>query len=509
MTPEELVEKRTLCKNDPIFLAQSLGYDMEEDPHGEFFRVLGDPNKKKKLGLWPRGTFKSSCVVVEVVRRILNDPDIRILVMQSTIKLTKGWVSEIKSHFDGTNPNSKLPEWFGDFCGPRLGTTDAFTVPARRRKHLKEETVTAASPQAVTTGQHYGLLVFDDLVTANNFRNIEQLDKLWNQYNHFTPLLDPGGEILVTGTRYSHADIYGRILAQKDDTWAITIKECWKPDGTLLFQQRLARDGKRMIGFTDELLQQIRLEMDEEVFVPQYLNKIALGKDQLFPEELLLSAVRATKDNPEYPSSAPTIMYVDLSEGNKDSDNAVVAAGKRDARNRVWLQECVAGKFASAALADIVIVLFLKLRPISVIVEKQPGAVFFVDYVRNVAQQRGLFIPIDVDRTPKGKQKGAKHIRISALPGPLKKKNLFFCAGIADFGAFVEEFTQYPRGRYDDRADCVAMLYQTLTAGSSPQAISLTAAGTASRLPWIVEAVSSSPAQTEAKSSPLGGWFVG
>jgi hypothetical protein len=481
---------------------------MCEDVHRAFFDVL-QGKAKKKLCLWPRGHFKTSCVVVECVRRILREPDLRVLAMQATLKLTKGWVSEIRSHFDGRNANSRLPELFPEFCGQSLGDANAFTVPARKRGHLKEATVTAASPQAATTGQHYDLMLFDDLVTANNFRNIEQLDKLESQFDHFVPLLEPGGDVIVTGTRYSHADLYGRIIAKKSAEWEITIRECWNADGTLLFPERRTRDGKRTIGFSQELLANIQANTDPEMFVPQYLNKIALGKDQLFPEELLLSAVRATKDNPEYPASAPTIMYVDLSEGNKDSDNAVVAAGKRDARNRVWLQECVAGKFASAALADIVIVLFLKLRPISVIVEKQPGAVFFVDYVRNVAQQRGIFIPIDVDRTPKGKQKGAKHIRISALPGPLKKKQLFFCAGIADFGAFVEEFTQYPRGRYDDRADCVAMLYQTLTAGSSPQAISLTAAGTASRLPWIVEAVTSSPAQTEAKSSPLGGWFVG
>jgi hypothetical protein len=485
-----------------------LGYDMCEDVHRAFFDVLQGKGKKKKLCLWPRGHFKTSCVVVEAVRRILCDPDIRILAMQATIKLTKGWVHEIRSHF-GRNPLSRLPELFPEFCGENLGAADAFTVPARTRKHLKEATVTAASPQAVTTGQHYTLMLFDDLVNANNFRNVEQLDKLESQFYHFTPLLDPGGEIIVTGTRYSHADLYGRLIAKNDPAWEITIRECWNADGTLLFPERPTRDGKRKIGFSQELLAHIQATTDPEMFVPQYLNKIMLGKDQLFPEELMLSAVRATKDNPEYPASAPTIMYVDLSEGNKDSDNAVVAAGKRDARNRVWLLECVAGKFPSAQLADILISLFMKLRPIQVVVEKQPGAVHFVDYVRVVAQQRGIFIPIDVDRTPKGKQKGAKYIRISGLPGPIRRGQLFFCAGIADFGAFVEEFTQYPRGRYDDRADCVAMLYQTLTAGSSPQAISLTAAGTASRLPWIVEAVTSSPAQTEAKSSPLGGWFVG
>jgi hypothetical protein len=480
---------------------------MCEDVHRAFFDVLQGKEKKKKLCLWPRGHFKTSAVCVETVRRVLCDPDIRILAMQATIKLTKGWVSEIRSHFDGRNALSRLPELFPEFCAESLGTADAFTVPARTRKHLKEATVTAASPQAVTTGQHYTLMLFDDLVNANNFRNVEQLDKLESQFYHFTPLLDPGGEIIVTGTRYSHADLYGRLISKNDPSWQVTIRECWNADGTLLFPERPTRDGKRMIGFSQELLAQIQATTDPEMFVPQYLNKIMLGKDQLFPEELMLSAVRSTKDNPEYPASSPTILYVDLSEGNKDSDNAVVTAGKKDSRNRVWLLECMAGKFPSAQLADIVIAQHLRFRPQQIVVEKQPGAVFFVDYVRNVAQQRGLFIPIDVDRTPKGKQKGAKHIRISALPGPLKQKRLFFVAGISDFGALIEEATQYPRGRYDDRLDCIAMLYQTLTANAQMIPATLNAAGMPSKLPWFFNTPDAQPKQKE--DSPLGGFLLG
>jgi hypothetical protein len=506
VTAQEIVEARAKCKSDPIFLAQALGYDLCEDPHRAFFDALHS-QAKNKMCLWPRGHFKTSGVCVEAVQRILNDPDIRILAMQATIKLTKGWVSEIRSHFDGRNPKSRLPELFPEFCGQALGTADAFTIPARTRKHLKEATVTAASPQAITTGQHYTLMLFDDLVNANNFRNVEQLDKLESQFYHFLPLLDPGGEVMVTGTRYSHADLYARIIAKNlEGKWEVSIRECYKEDGSLLFPERTTRDGKRKIGFTKELLAQLERD-DPDMFTPQYLNRIMLGRDQLFPEELMLSAVRSTKDNPEYPAAAPTILYVDLSEGNKDSDNAVVTAGKKDSRNRVWLLECMAGKFPSAQLADIVIAQHLRFRPQQIIVEKQPGAVFFVEYVRNVAQQRGLFIPIDVDKTPKGKQKGAKHIRISALPGPLKRKQLFFVAGISDFGALIEEATQYPRGRYDDRLDCIAMLYQTLTANAQMIPATLNAAGMPSKLPWFFNTPDAQPKQKE--DSPLGGFLLG
>jgi hypothetical protein len=494
------------CKTDPIFLGQVLGYDMCEDVHRAFFDVL-QGKAKKKLCLWPRGHFKTSCVVVECVRRILCEPDLRVLAMQATLKLTKGWVSEIRSHFDGRNANSRLPELFDTFCGQSLGDANAFTVPARKRGHLKEATVTAASPQAATTGQHYDLMLFDDLVTANNFRNIEQLDKLESQFDHFVPLLEPGGDVIVTGTRYSHADLYGRIIAKKSPEWEITIRECWNADGTLLFPERRTRDGKRTIGFSQELLANIRANTDPEMFVPQYLNKIMMGKDQLFPEGLMMDAVKPTVKNPEYPASAPSTMYVDLSEGNKESDNAAVVVGKKDIRNRVWIQECVAGKFPGHQMADIVITLFLKFRPTQILVEKQPGAVYFVDFVRNIAQQRGMYIPIDVDKAPKGKQKGAKYIRISALPGPLKRKQLFFVAGIADFGALVEEATQYPRGRYDDRLDCIAMLYQTLTANAQMIPATLNAAGMPSKLPWFFNTPDAQPKQKE--DSPLGGFLLG
>jgi predicted phage terminase large subunit-like protein len=487
-------------------LGKVLGYDFQDDVHGDLFQTLKPGEKPNRLILWPRGHFKTSAVVVDIVQSVLNDENTRLMLMQATLKLTKGWVHEVASHFTGRNPNSKLIQLFPDYekiSGDAMG----FTVKARTRTHLKEHTITAASPKAVSTGQHYRALYADDLVNTGNFRNIELLDKLENEFYHFLPLIDPGGLVTVTGTRYSFADLYQRIIdknkQQKD--WEISIRECYKADGSLLFPERITKD-ERTIGFTEELLARYQAK-DPEFFAPQYLNKILVGASQLFTEEQMMGAVRHTLNNPEYPAASPSIMYIDLSEGKTESDNGVLAIGKKDARNRVWIQDCIAGKFPSAQFADMVIALYLKYRPQSILVEKQPGAGWFVDYVRTVTKQRGMYLPIDVDKTPKQKQKGAKHIRISALPGPIRRKELFFCAGISDFDDFVKEFTQYPRGRYDDRPDCIAMLYQTLTANAQMIPATLNAAGMPSKLPWFFNTPDAQPKQKE--DSPLGGFLLG
>lgn len=457
-------EAREKAKTDPIFLGEILGYDVQEDVHNDLFLALRS-GKDKRLILWPRGHFKTSCVVIEIVRRILNDPDIRVLVMQATLKLTKLWVKEIKSHFDGTNANSKLPILFPDFCKQNNPEWKAdafsFTVPARTRKHLAQATVTAASPRAVQTGQHYTLMCFDDLVNTANFRNVELLDKLESEFYHFLPLLDPGGDVIVTGTRYSFADIYARIIAKDRgvDEWEISIRGVYKADGSLLFPKRPVKDGSRYIGFTLELLASLKRD-DPEMFAPQYLNTAVASKDQLFPPTLLQGITKSTQD-PEYPKGAPCIFTIDLAEGKTAaSDSSVIAVGRVDVQGRVWIDDVVGGQLSPHALVLLIINLFMRHRPVRILIEKQAGAEFFVEFLRTIAREKGLNLPLDFLKS--SRQKDAKYLRIAALEGAFKQKRLFLLAGITDYPKVSEEFEQFPRGRHDDRPDCIAMLFSAL-----------------------------------------------
>lgn len=467
-------EAREKCLTDAIYLGRQLGYDVEENPHGELFQAL-DSSRDKKLVLWPRGHFKTSCIVIRIVQEILKDPDVRILVMQATLKLTKGWVREIRSHFDGSNQKSRLPELFPEFCGERRKLqADAFqfTVPARRRMHLKEATVTAASPRAINTGQHYTRMFFDDLVNALNFRNVELLDRLWSEFNHFLPLLDPGGSVFVTGTRYSHADLYARIIDNDKgaDDWEISVRECFvgpKKD-QLLFPERTTKDGRK-IGFTLELLAKLQRD-DPEMFGPQYLNRITYGKRQQFPQTLVLSAVKSATD-PHCPKNAPCVFMIDPSgfaEG-KNNDRAVVAVGSQDGLGRVWVRDVVGCTLSVSGFATVLLTLVVKYRPTVVMIEKVPGAEVLGELLRMFGESKGIYIPIDYYKS--GNKRAAKHIRISSLEGAFRNKTAFLLAGITDFEQLEQELTQYPLGRHDDRPDAVAMLVNYLNSNQPARAL--------------------------------------
>jgi predicted phage terminase large subunit-like protein len=494
VTSEERKVLRERCRKEPVFLAEQLGYDFISPHHAELLSVFlrhdgaapKDEGKrrlfdlsdiKNRLILWPRGHHKTTAVVIAIVQLILNYPDIRILIMQANLKLTRGWLTEIRSHFDGSNPKSRLTKIFPDF--ETKGTALQFTVPARQRKHLKEATVTAASPRAVSTGQHYDVFFADDLVHTGNFRNIELLDKLENEFSHFVPLIDPGGYTFVTGTRYHYADIYGRIIVRNTDgKWMVSAKPAYDDAGTLLFPECNTADGRR-IGFTRVLLDSIQRD-DPEVFAAQYLNKILVGKSQIFTEADLLSAVRPT-DHAEFPKSGPCFFAVDLAWSQKEySDQSVIAIGRVDVHGRMWILDVVGGTFSAAQLPLVILSLAAQYRPERVFIEKSPGCEFFLTYLQSVSQQKGMLLPVEAMKIPKTKD--GKFLRIAALERDLRDKRLFFTAGIHDFDQLVQEFTQFPKGRHDDRPDCVALLVNYVRQNVAPSALTLSPA---KREPWF------------------------
>src|SRR5690348_17894105 len=66
--------------------------------------------------LWPRGHYKTTAVVVAIVKAILNFPNIRILLMQGSVQVTETLLSQVLSHFTGEAWGSRFQELFPEFC---------------------------------------------------------------------------------------------------------------------------------------------------------------------------------------------------------------------------------------------------------------------------------------------------------------------------------------------------------------------------------------------------------
>lgn len=467
---------RERARRDKLYLAtEVLGYDFQPDVHAELFAQYPDwdaeksyfaaSDDKNSLTLWPRGHYKTTGVVVEAIQEILNYPDIRILLMQGTLKTTKNLLREIKSHFTGQAASSRLVEFFPEFCAEKLGTNESFTVTARKRKQLQQATVTVASPKAIKTGQHYDVGFFDDLVNDQNYRNPELLQKVQEDFDMAFPLIDPGGYRRVTGTRYTFGDLYETLLRRdseaktNDGKWKISVKDCWLGGGQPRFPQRTLANG-RLIGFTRELLLQIQRD-DPVMFASQYLNRpIAVGQ-QLFPEEKMLAAVIAPQDAP---ALSQAILFVDLASSTRSvvADDSVILAGKTDSLGRVYVVDGIGGHWTPLEFALHIIEMALKHRPLRVMIEKTSAATYFMAYLMTVCKEKGVVLPLDYITV--STQKDAKRLRVEATEGPIATKRLFFFAGLPCWEKMFAQYTKFPKAPYghDDYPDTVGLMLQEL-----------------------------------------------
>lgn len=414
-----------------------------------------DKEQKDRLILWPRGHHKTTSVVVEAIQLILNYPDIRIALMQSTIKNTYGLLGEIKSHFSGENPKSRLVEFFPDFKLVKPGSKGQFTVPARQRKHLKEATVMAASAKSTKAGQHYDVLFADDLVTEQNFRNPDVLAKVEEDFAHCIPLVDPGGYKIVTGTRYTFGDLYENIIRRNADSesWKISVKDCWTSQGEPLFPQRIALDG-RTVGFTKELLRQIEQDFPD-TFSAQYLNRPIAAKSHYFPAALIQSRVKPVPVG----LSAP-IVFIDLASSRRiESDHRIILTGQMDAQGGMYVTDLAGGHYPPGELAKKIIDTCLQSFPLRVLIEKTAPAVYLAELVRIMAQEQGVVVPIDFIEVTNNKD--AKYLRIAAVAGYLQR--LWFAPGLQNWDRLVEEFDHFPKGSHDDYPDTVGLMVAWMT----------------------------------------------
>lgn len=197
-----------------------LGYkDMEPKTHLPICHALDDRTRRKKHIEYPRGNFKSSVATIGyTVREVAKDPNIRILIDNEVYGNSKSFLREIKAHLE----NPVIQELYPQVI-PNKRVNDGFTessvIVQGRTKHRKEPTISCAGLDQIKIGMHYDLIIMDDLVSTRNVTTKEQIEKVIEHYKMALSLLDPGGMIILIGTRYHYSDLYGYVLENEAETF--------------------------------------------------------------------------------------------------------------------------------------------------------------------------------------------------------------------------------------------------------------------------------------------------
>lgn len=465
----KLEQLRFRAKTDHFWLAtQVLGYDFVEETHLGLFHafVQKDPAKtiydqdvmKNRLILWPRGHFKSTAQVVDIIQWILCFPDIRFVYAHGIKEHAKLYLREIRTHFEA---NPRMGKLFPELCGFKLGTLTKFTVAGRTR-NLKEPTGMVASERSVKAGLHFDLGAFDDLVHENNFRMPESRRKTIDDFQSYKALVDPGGFKQVEGTPFAIDDLYGWIKEHNAGSWNISARSCWITDAEnnkkVLFPRQWTRDKRKEIGFTVDILEKMQRE-DPEFFSYQYECNPSPKSEQSFDENLIY---RHTIPYSEIPKHGPKIMIIDISVSDRrGADEGVIGIVQING-GKMFVIDSDGGKWQPHETIRHICAMLMKWRPVKMYIERCGQVELIIPGLQAFASANNITsLPLEWIKAKS--IKGWKAYKIEVVQTFFMQDRLWLAAGLPNFDKIIYQLVNFGKLAHDDWADMLGILCQVPT----------------------------------------------
>lgn len=475
MSDEKIKALRYRAKTDLYFLAKDiLGYeDLNERVHRPvcaFFvqkkpglSIAEQDTVKERLLLDPRGHFKTTLDIADIVQWILVFPNIRILIMSGKSDIAELMLKSAKEAFE---LNPKIRKLFPELCPPEgkeIGNMTEFTVPGRTNlRSIKEPTVMISTGESVKAGLHFDVIKGDDIVNEGNAATKDQIEKVIRLWNYATPLVEPYGYRDLIGTRYDESDLYGWAIENKPRLkvfsravwyWRPGVEERFRSDSkfalkaehvVLLFPERFD------FAWLDD-----QRKADPYIFNCQYLNDPTPVDMASFTEDLIL---RHTIPHAHVPRNGSVFQTWDLGYSQKQySDSSVGVTGLFDAAGNLFVLDIVAGKFTPHQLVSAVVMFARKWRPSLVGIEESGGAKLMLPALEVLMRQMRMHINLDwIKNSPTRK----KRERIASLQPLFKFDNLYLSTMIPEEhrAQLMKQLVKFPKFTHDDYPDAISML---------------------------------------------------
>lgn len=443
-------KRRYYADNLYAFNEEILGWpDLDKSLHGELCTFTTE-GKSKKLILIPRGHLKSSVITVGyTLQQICKNPKVRILIANATYQMAKTFLSQIKYHLQ---KNEKLKDLYGDLTsGADKWSESAITVTTPDETaylEKKEPTVTVFGIGGSLTGQHYDIIILDDLVNRDNISTKDQIEKVKLFYKDCQPLLEkPHGRMLIVGTRWDYADLYGWIMESPEiaQDFDIMVKRAYEGDfgkGTILFPKK----------FTWSVFEETRRQMGSAEFSSQYLNDPVDSETASFRRGWL----KYYEDADVKGVFLNIFMTIDpaISEEKSSDYTAMVVVGV-DEFNNWYILEVVREHYNPSQLINKVFDLYRKYTPLEIGLEQVAFQKALRFYMNEEMRKNNVFLPI---KELKVDNQIGKDVRIRGLIPRYENGTIFHRKGAFWVDNLEDELLRFPKTPHDDIID--ALSYQ-------------------------------------------------
>ena len=434
--------------------------DMWPPLHGEMSRFMSEVETARETYhclLVARGHLKTSLMIGYLAWRVLRDPDLRVLIVNGNEKYALASMDLLKEYLQSDdvqrlwpdvvweNPESDAPAW----------TMHRITL--RRKIKDRVPTVSVAGIFSGMASMHYHLIVLDDIVNEDNYKEQEQRDRVRDARDHCDHLLRKGGKVINLGTRWHFDDAHGDLVDGAG----------WKgnaPKGRYVGQVRLmhrscwADDGENPIlptRWTRESLLEKQGRTPKKEWAAHYLNDPNPADEAIFLETDF-RWFRLGEDG-RCPATGPLNFYtaVDPNRSEKTQhDPCVVMTGCKDTKGQLWVVEMMRGHPSGPEIVDWIRSQVLRWRPMGVVVETNNFQLQLCHWLREDMLKTGTMYNIqeaERDRTSR------KYDRIAAMEPMVRSHGLLMLEGMVELAS---ELKQFPAGRNDDCCDALADLWR-------------------------------------------------
>ena len=262
-----------LAKGHPAMLMNVLGYAVEDFHKYWMDEILG--KEKNLLILAPRGHGKSILLANYVIWRIIQNPNIRILVVSATGKQSTDFMSVVQGQFE----NPDFIEIFGDYRNVKKWNNMEIMVKGRT-KIMREATLSVSSYGGAIISRHVDLLIADDVVDEDNARTQTQRELLETWFfKSLTPVLEPNAKTIALGTRWHYEDLYNTLIQKgwRHVIMGTPVAPTFDDIGILNGGDPLWRDQ-----YPIDILRERYIKMGSIFYNSQYFNDPTGMKGQIF-----------------------------------------------------------------------------------------------------------------------------------------------------------------------------------------------------------------------------------
>lgn len=448
------LKARSLTKNLFEFNKQVLQVEMGtgSKPLNRFHQELCDfimkEEPKKKLVLIPRGHLKSTVVTVGYsLMRIAKDPSVRILIANATYDMATSFLNQIKKHL---KDNEIFRDYYGDFSrNPDKWSENMISIGKKKSFGRKEATITTYGIGGNLVSQHYDVIIMDDVVNRDFINTREQIEKTILFYKDSLDLLEPGGVLIVIGTRWADNDLYGWIMdkSSPERVWEgfdVMVKKAYSGNLETGDELELLYPEK----FSREILQVLKREKGIYEFASQYLNDPVPQEDAKFK----LAWIKTVLEDELRVREISYFTMVDPAIGQKkDSDNTAIVTIGVDQWNNWFVVNIIWGRFLPNEIINYIFANWAQYQPRKIGIEMTAYQKSLQYAIVDEMRRRNIFLPVVELKADKSKNE-----RIQGLIPRYANGGIYHLQQCPYREELEDELMRFPRGKHDDIVDALS-----------------------------------------------------